>query len=374
MLPSASDLASYGLGNGDLAHTISVAQTVTNAYGSATSVSDPTAIVTRHGEPAYITLPPISGTPQVGQRLSTSGGKWSSSTSLRNVVYQWQRCDGAGAHCTSIGGATGSSYILGNADLAHTIRVQQSVTNSADSATATSNPTGVVSAVNGLAFATVLPTISGAAKVGTTLATKGATWSSPTPITKVTYQWQRCAASGSSCVSIPGATSSSYLLNAADVNRTIRVSQTVDNGKGPSTTTSNPTPMVTTSAGGGTAPIPATSVQLPNRLVVAGVAFQPRMLRSRNTFIARFRITDTSGRPVSGALVYALGLPYSWVQRGVEVATGQDGWANVPITPTRKMPLGRGHALVLFVRTRSPGQPILAGSSARRLVQVRIGS
>ncbi len=84
-------------------------------------------------------------------------------------------------------------------------------------------------------------------------------------------------------------------------------------------------------------------------------------------------MSDVNGHSVRDALVYALGLPYSWVQSSTEVATGQDGWASITITPSAKLPTSRGHALVVFVRARVPGQPVLAGSSSRRLVQVTTG-
>jgi hypothetical protein len=52
--------------------------------------------------------------------------------------------------------------------------------------------------------------------------------------------------------------------------------------------------------------------------------------------------------------------------------TGPDGWATIQFFPTRLMPLHRA-AVVFFVRARKPGDNLLAGVTARRLVQVRIG-
>ena len=51
---------------------------------------------------------------------------------------------------------------------------------------------------------------------------------------------------------------------------------------------------------------------------------------------------------------------------------GGDGWATIQFFPTRLMPLHHA-ALVFFVRTRKPGDNLLAGVSNRRLVQVKIG-
>ncbi len=152
---------------------------------------------------------------------------------------------------------------------------------------------------------------------------------------------------------------------------------TAHNAQGTASATSAQTAAVSSSGstgvvsiGGGKTSIPAASVALPDRLIIDGVQFQPSRLTSRATFLARFHVSDANGHSVSGALVYALGLPYSWITNATEVQTGTDGWANVSITPTKQLPLRRGHALVVFVRARVQGQDVLGGTSTRRLVQV----
>jgi len=225
--------SSYTLASSNEGHAMRIAQTVTNDSGAATAVSDPSLVVTAHGEPAY-------------QRL---------------------RCDGAGANCASIGGATSSSYTIQTADVGHTLRVQQTVRNAADTATVTSNATSLVGAEGGNEVATAVPTITGKPFIGSTLSTSGARWSSATAITVVSYRWQRCNRAGDACVTIPGA----------------RSAPAVD----------------------------ARTIVLPNRLVIRTVKSQ-RGTRWRSPFTVRFRVTDTSRRPVAGALVYARGVPYAW--------------------------------------------------------------
>jgi hypothetical protein len=82
------------------------------------------------------------------------------------------------------------------------------------------------------------------------------------------------------------------------------------------------------------------------------------------------KVTDKSGRPVSGALVYVLGLPYAWLRNAPEVPTGADGIAAITLSPTSALP-GRS-SIVMFVRVRKPGEDLLSGVGNRRLVQVTV--
>lgn len=69
---------------------------------------------------------------------------------------------------------------------------------------------------------TALPAIAGAAVQGHTLTEVAAGWSGTVSARR--YQWLRCTALG--CQAIAGATGTSYLLSAADVGATVRVSET----------------------------------------------------------------------------------------------------------------------------------------------------
>ncbi len=117
--------------------------------------------------------------------------------------------------------------------------------------------------------------------------------------------------------------------------------------------------------------LPIEMIAPPQRLVVSSVKFIPARLSSRQAFVGRFRVIDTRGYVVRGALVYVLGLPYPWLRAAPEATTGADGWATIQLFPTAKMPIRRA-ALVLFVRARRPGDNLLAGVATRRLVQVSI--
>jgi hypothetical protein len=67
---------------------------------------------------------------------------------------------------------------------------------------------------------TSAPAVSGTAAVRQTLTTTQGSWSGGP--SGYSYQWQRCSSSGSSCVSISGATAATYKLTTADARHTVR--------------------------------------------------------------------------------------------------------------------------------------------------------
>lgn len=199
------------------------------------------------------------------------------------------------------------------------------------------------------------------------------------------YQWRRCQSNGGGCANIAGQTSSTYAVRAADVNGTLRVRVTATNDDGSATALSQPTPVVVSASNplppgspagavrlpDGLTSIPASSVALPNRLVISEVRFDPAVVRSRTPFSGRFRVTDTRGFVVRDALVYVLGVPYSRIGQAAEQPTNMEGYAQVQLAPTARMPLRNGYYVVMFVRARKQGDDLLSGISTRRLIRVR---
>jgi hypothetical protein len=218
------------------------------------------------------------------------------------------------------------------------------------------------------------PTISDTTpQRGQELTANPGTWTGDQPIV-FTYQWLRCNPGGSNCVSIPGATQQTYTAQAGDVGDTLRVRVTGTNASGSAPATSAATSRVTQAAPppapGST--IPVTAVTPPNRLVPAQVQFSPNPIRRTTPSIeVRVRVQDTGGFFVSGALVFVRSTPL--VTRGTEATTGNDGWATVTLRPRPNYGIIRFQDnLQIFVRTRKAGDPLFAGVSGRRLVQVRI--
>ena len=156
----------------------------------------------------------------------------------------------------------------------------------------------------------------------------------------------------------------------------LRVLVTAKNTSGASMAPTQPTAAVVHPAGAtrladGRYSIPATSVKEPYRLVISGVEFVPSVLRSRQEFTGRFRVTDTRGYVVRDAIVLVTGVPLGWINAPQEVKTNVDGLATLQLQPTTRLRLVRGGSMVMFIRARREGDNLLAGISSRRLVRVR---
>ena len=223
---------------------------------------------------------------------------------------------------------------------------------------------------------TAPPTITGEPRQGATLTTSNGSWTSTTNITYA-YGWQRCEANGTGCVDIAGATTNTYVVQAADVGKRLRSRVTATNTSGSSSAFSALTDVVTTGTQGqvtlpgGLISIPASSVVLPARLVISDVQYSQSPIRSRDPIQMRVRIKDTRGFVVREALVFTTAIPFGRITQPGEVRTDQSGWATITITPTRLLPLRNGFLLTQFIRARKEGDDVLAGVSTRRLVSVR---
>jgi uncharacterized protein YukE len=318
------------------------------------------------GGPTNTARPTIVGTARQGETLTASNGTWDGQGSI-TYAYHWQRCDSSGSNCTNISHATNNQYTLTSDDVNKTIAVAVTATDSNGSATAYSSTVGPVSPAGSSPANTAIPTITGTAKVGQTLTATNGTWTGTTPIT-YTYQWNRCDANGNNCSTIDGATAVTYVAVTADAGHTLVVSVKASNSFGSGNAKSKQTNVVAPQFGEGEA-IPVASVSLPDLLVISHVAFNPRVITGANSFTASFKVTDLDKHPVVGALVYAIALPYGLVATAPEVATDSTGVATITFDFAPKYVPKRGN-VVFFVRARKPGDNLLAGVAARRLVQV----
>ncbi len=76
---------------------------------------------------------------------------------------------------------------------------------------------------------TALPTVTGTAKVFETLSSTDGTWTPSTGLS-FTRAWLRCNVGGTGCVTITGATASSYVLERDDYGHRMRIRVTADDG------------------------------------------------------------------------------------------------------------------------------------------------
>ena len=314
--------------------------------------------------PQNTSPPTISGTPQAGMQLSGDKGVWNGAPT--GYSYFWMRCDKNGGSCSNISGATALTYTPGSADVGNTLRLKVRATNADGNTSASSVPSAVITAAAKPAN-TSRPTISGTAQEGQKLTGNEGVWSGNP--TDYNLYWTRCNKAGNACADIAGATATTYTLTTVDVGNTLRFKVGAANAAGRIFASSHQTDVVTAAAPPTGSTITVDKVSLPNLLIVDKLSFSPNPTRSRGPIVARFHVSDTRGYSIQGALVYALGLPYSWVRNAAEVPTDASGWATITLQPTSAMPLQRGGALVIFVRARKPGDNLLSGVSTRRLVQ-----
>jgi hypothetical protein len=142
---SGATTQSYVVRQADAGHTLRSVVTATNADGSSTANSAPTATVTAGNGPKNTLRPVVLGDAYVGELLTAGNGKWTPEP--ESYTYRWFQCNSAGGSCTPIAGATTSRYRVRLADLYQTIRVAVTAHSSTGLTTATSPSTDQVQLV-----------------------------------------------------------------------------------------------------------------------------------------------------------------------------------------------------------------------------------
>jgi hypothetical protein len=216
--------------------------------------------------PTNTTPPTITGTAQQGQTLTEVHGSWTHTPT--GYTYQWLQCSSTGTGCTPIEHATNQTYVPAEADVGHTIKVEEIASNAGGAGSpATSIATAEIKPA--VPVDTSPPTITGTPQQGQTLTEVHGSWKyAPTGYS---YRWLRC--SGATCTVIEGATNQTYVPVEADIGNTIKVEEIANNAGGAgSPATSIETAVVVAPAssppppppgGGGTTP-PATTASTPS--------------------------------------------------------------------------------------------------------------
>ncbi len=317
--------------------------------------------------PANAALPTIWGAAQEAQTLNASKGSWDGSPT--SYAYAWSLCDASGGSCASISGATAATYKPATTDVGKTVRVTVTAADTSGSTPATSAPSAVISSKTA-PTPTAAPTVSGSLTVGSTLTANKGTWSgSPT---SYAYMWSRCAANGDACATIDGATAGTYKLTSVAAGEALRLSVTATNAAGSTQYTSAQTSAVPTSNGcpAGTGAIKVADLLPPARLMIDDASIRPKLVTlGTHTIQLHVSVTACNGRPVQGASVFAVPIPYNQFA-GDELTTGADGTVTITENRQKGFPARghRQHLLAVFVRARKPGDPLLGGVSTRRTV------
>jgi hypothetical protein len=207
---------SHDVGADDLGHQLVAIVQARWGTKARAVFSDATAVAARPGAaggPTSSAGPAVAEVLQVGGVLTASPGSWSGSGAV-SFAYQWYRCDGSGAHCLSIHGATGLTYTEVAKDVGKTIGFAVHATDKTGTSTVYAGLVGpVAAAASGLA-ATAQPVVSGSATPGQVVQVSNGSWNGVPG--SFGYQWLRCNANGRLCAAIEGATASAYTVQAAD--------------------------------------------------------------------------------------------------------------------------------------------------------------
>ena len=227
----------YVVSKSDVARTIRVEVTATNADGKNQALSAATGAIAELGSaPANTKQPNPSGTATAGQTIKVDDGNWSGSKPI-TFSYQWQSCTAGSAVCADIAGMTGPSFTIGTSQIGSTLRATVTATNSAGKGSVFSNLTSAVLALASAPVNSSLPSISGVRSVGQSLYASTGVWTGGAANT-FSYQWSRCNSNGSSCANISGATGQSYGIGQADLRMALRVNVMAKNATGSTTATS----------------------------------------------------------------------------------------------------------------------------------------
>jgi hypothetical protein len=116
--------------------------TATNAEGSRTVASNPTAVV--QGAPVNTAQPFPRGSMVVGQTVTADPGTWTGRQPI-SFAFRWLRCNSAGGECQNISGGTSRTYRVAQADVGGKLRFNVTARNTIGSRTVISTESATVS-------------------------------------------------------------------------------------------------------------------------------------------------------------------------------------------------------------------------------------
>lgn len=233
--------SAYTLVDADLSRFVTARTVVTNALGSVTTLAASTVAV--GSVPVFTVAPVISGTTVVESTLTSTAGT-ATGTPTPTRTYQWLRCtdpitstvDTIPDTCTSIAGATATTYVSTLADTGLHIAVRVNAVNNIATTTIVTATTNKIDVAPSRVTA---PVVSGTLTRGEQLSVTDGAWTAhPTPT--ITYQWLRCTAAvaantfttPATCSVIEGEVASMYTTAVGDVGKFVTAIVTATNTRG----------------------------------------------------------------------------------------------------------------------------------------------
>jgi hypothetical protein len=126
----------------DQARTLRVVVFASNIDGVSSARSAQTGVVAESTAAQNTERPVISGTPRVGEQMTTTDGTWTNAPT--RYAYQWLRCDVDGRECQAIQLAQSKNYQVRPQDIGFRLRSRVIAFNAAGAGAAHSLPSGVV--------------------------------------------------------------------------------------------------------------------------------------------------------------------------------------------------------------------------------------
>jgi hypothetical protein len=211
-IPGATS-ATYTPGEADHGARLTCRVTRSNAAGTAFAPSNE---VIATGPPRNTIAPSIPGIPRRGVAVAAVDGTWSSPVTLDPMERQWLRCDAGGTGCAVIQDATGSTYVPGEDDVGHTLRVEVTATNVAGSASVRSAPSEVVQ--DGRPVNVSAPQLEGDLVLAEQVRASAGSWEHAS---SVTLAWERCATASGGCEPVAG--DAERVVSRDDVGKWVRI-------------------------------------------------------------------------------------------------------------------------------------------------------
>jgi CSLREA domain-containing protein len=320
--------------------------------------------------PQVLSNPEISGSPQVGQTLTSSTGVWGGSPSTFD--YQWIHCTSTiiSGTCTNVG-TDSSSYTPTSADLGDYIAVTVTATNSTGPTHTASNYTDAVQA-SGTPIPTAAPPAPTVTSPGDgnavpetgptfTVSSPGTWTNSPT---SYQYEWYSCATTAtSSCFSIIlGSASFSPRPSSVEAGERFAVAVVATNAAG----TSAIGPIGTPSAPVGDFPFASTAPSITGTLSVGQTLTANPGVWSGSPTSYTYAWSDCTGICTALGITsstLALTSPYAGHSLTVTVTAANAWWKGLP-TQSAKVTVGLTAPTISTIPTISGNAAVGSGLTA----------